>query len=67
MSSENMSSETGDPVVEKKVAFNAHVKIRELVHFMLTEEAQREQRSVSYLISKIVEDYYEKKSSPRIL
>jgi len=67
MSSEIVSTEDCPEKKNQSVAIHVRLKMPDVIYFRLLEESKRLDRSVSYLISKILEVDYEENSKPKVV
>lgn len=66
MSSESLPSENLQPVVTK-ITWHVNLKTSQETYDGIVEQAKREERSVSYIVSHIVEKYHEEKSKLKVV
>jgi hypothetical protein len=67
MSSENLPSAKLVEKVDGKVCWHVQIRCSPQVYELILAEAKRDERSLSYVISKIVEHYYAEQVKLKIL
>jgi hypothetical protein len=67
MSSEILPSEKEEIAVATKSLWTVHLKTSTQTYHFILELAKRDERSVAYIVSKLLEAYYEEKSKLEII
>lgn len=62
-----MSSENSPTKKAEKMKWHAQIKTTPRIYHAVTEEARREERSLSYVVSRALEIYYEERSKLKVI
>lgn len=67
MSSESFSTENPNNTSAAKLTWHVQLKTSAQAYNMILDEARRDERSIAYIVSKIMEAYYDEKTKLKIV